>query len=307
MGDQLILVLYEILFPNGKRYFGITKDFEKRKVGHRKDAERKGHLPVHCAIRKYGFENLQFILRAIGDEEYIKQLEISAIAAWNTTNRRFGYNVTEGGEGTKGAVFGAIIKEVLARPDVRKRHLDAIRDPNTRARVGAGSRAAQQDPVVKERQRAGTKAALERPEVKAKLGIAARRYWRLDPLIWITDGIVNRRIHASSVIPEGWRRGLVQTDAEKEANVQRRSSNKATALVRPRLWITDGVSSTRLLVGDAIPEGWRTGRTVSVAAGLAVSAGKRALRQKWITDGVSNRVISGTVELPNGWRYGRSL
>lgn len=88
--------LYQILFPNGKRYFGITSNPRRRWNEHKRAAERQNQRPVYRAIRKYHPENIVFSILAVGQEGYIAELEIKAIATFDA--QKNGYNVSLGGE-----------------------------------------------------------------------------------------------------------------------------------------------------------------------------------------------------------------
>ena len=102
-------IVYVHLFPNGKRYFGITckrpeSRWEKGKGYFKKNMQ---NTPMYNAILKYGWENILHIIlhkdlskdEAIGKERYY-------IAKYKTNIHRhgneFGYNLTDGGEGAEG-------------------------------------------------------------------------------------------------------------------------------------------------------------------------------------------------------------
>ena len=87
--------LYCLLFPNGKRYIGITFNQRSRLRAHIKSAG--GRLPVQKAIAKYGMENVRLETLAIGSPEYISALEVSAIKSYGTRDRAHGYNCAAGG------------------------------------------------------------------------------------------------------------------------------------------------------------------------------------------------------------------
>lgn len=103
-------MLYIYCFINkitGKRYIGQTNNIEKRKRGHKSESfnpKANGYnLPFHCAIRKYGWENFDFvILEEIGDSfgrEYLNEREIYFISYYQSLINQNGYNYTEGGAG----------------------------------------------------------------------------------------------------------------------------------------------------------------------------------------------------------------
>ena len=86
---------------NGKRYVGITIDFERR---WREHCAGKGSLLVHRAIKKYGIDNIKFEVVCKATEEYVKEMEVKFIRDLNTMQPN-GYNFTRGGEGTVGREY----------------------------------------------------------------------------------------------------------------------------------------------------------------------------------------------------------
>jgi len=92
----VICCLYEMLFPNGKRYFGVTNNFSRRMSEHRGDARRGSNLLVHAAMRKYGAAVIARQV-VVGTREYILDLEIKAVATYETEKRSNGYNISLGG------------------------------------------------------------------------------------------------------------------------------------------------------------------------------------------------------------------
>lgn len=94
-----IAQLYVMAFPNGKLYFGITSGPLKGRWGSHKNSVSAGSRKrVHLAIAKYGVDNVQIRTLVIGERDYILDLEQRAIAKFNTQDRRFGYNISMGGE-----------------------------------------------------------------------------------------------------------------------------------------------------------------------------------------------------------------
>jgi len=86
--------LYKIDFPNGKGYIGISIDPLRRWKTHLRRAKRESSLPVHNALRK--FPEAAFKVLAKGELEYIQELEIKAIALFETLVPK-GYNLGLGG------------------------------------------------------------------------------------------------------------------------------------------------------------------------------------------------------------------
>ncbi len=90
--------LYVLTFPNNKIYIGISSDSKKRFSQHKSQALAGSKFPVHQAIRKYGHDNVARTIKCIGARDYIADLEVKMIAALQTQDRSYGYNVTLGGD-----------------------------------------------------------------------------------------------------------------------------------------------------------------------------------------------------------------
>lgn len=97
-------IVYCHVFPTGKtlkeckKYFGITCQGYKNRWG-KGGSGYKGQL-VYNAIEKYGWYNTKhYILFKNLTKEEAEQKEIELIAKYNTTDRRYGYNVAKGGQG----------------------------------------------------------------------------------------------------------------------------------------------------------------------------------------------------------------
>ena len=93
-------VVYRHIFPNGKSYIGITcaKPVSRRWRG---GSGYKGQPKIYNAILKYGWENTEHeILVDNVTFSMAKKLERKFIKEYNSIKK--GYNITEGGEGTKG-------------------------------------------------------------------------------------------------------------------------------------------------------------------------------------------------------------
>lgn len=90
--------VYMHIFPNGKRYVGITG----QKLKDRWRVNGNGYRPqklVYRAIQKYGWDNIEHIVIAENLSAFdAGELEKSIIAKYNTTDFRYGYNQSVGGE-----------------------------------------------------------------------------------------------------------------------------------------------------------------------------------------------------------------
>ena len=90
--------LYLHTAPNGKRYYGITKQDPKRRWLN--GAGYKNNQYFYRAIEKYGWDNIEHII-LFDDltESEAKELEQYFIQWYQTANREYGYNISLGGEG----------------------------------------------------------------------------------------------------------------------------------------------------------------------------------------------------------------
>ena len=164
-----VTVLYELLFPNGKRYFGMTVRTAKTRFwwGHVNSAKYGSKLAVHCAIRKYGSETVKVFTRVIGRLSYIKLLEISAIVAYQTMDRRYGYNRSPGGD-----------LSPMLNSDVVDRMAEALTgrklSPEHRANIGKGRLGFKHTQEAKDKIGTGNKGNKKSPESLAR-GVATRR------------------------------------------------------------------------------------------------------------------------------------
>ena len=106
-------VVYVHTFPNGKRYVGISRDVKRR---FRNGKGYQHQKIMYSAIQKYGWKNVETtILFEHLTEGEAKQKEIETIALYRTTDRRYGYNQTFGGEGANGRVESEENKRRLVR------------------------------------------------------------------------------------------------------------------------------------------------------------------------------------------------
>ena len=66
---------------NGKKYYGITKTFNRRLASHKFAANSGKKSKFYDAVRKYGWENFEWEVLEEGEPEYIAQLEIDLISS----------------------------------------------------------------------------------------------------------------------------------------------------------------------------------------------------------------------------------
>lgn len=96
------MLIYCILFPNGKRYVGKTEcSLDKRRREHKYHSKYET-TRLYNAIRKYGWDSLDWIvLEECCDKIELSEREIVWIDKFSCLNRDKGYNLREGGEGGK--------------------------------------------------------------------------------------------------------------------------------------------------------------------------------------------------------------
>lgn len=93
---EKIYTVYVHVFPNGKRYVGITKQKVERRW--RKGESYKHNHRLYNAIHKYGWNNVKHIILAVGlTAEQAEQMEKRLISEWNLLDADLGYNNAEGG------------------------------------------------------------------------------------------------------------------------------------------------------------------------------------------------------------------
>lgn len=99
--DNKEYIVYMHIFPDGKRYIGITKDIEHRWIGN--GSSYCNHGRIKEAIKKYDWKNeVKHVIIAENLSKYeAEQMEIDLISKYKTTEKNYGYNVHKGGNGSK--------------------------------------------------------------------------------------------------------------------------------------------------------------------------------------------------------------
>lgn len=85
--------------PSGKRYVGITGTSAEQRWSN--GSGYKKNFYFYRAIQKYGWDSFQHTILFEGlTLEEAKYIEIRLIKEWNLTDKQFGYNLREGGDGS---------------------------------------------------------------------------------------------------------------------------------------------------------------------------------------------------------------
>ena len=113
MSREIITGIYKITnLVNGKMYIGQSIDIYKRWKEHKATSlnteSQAYNYPIYCAFRKYGFENFKFEVIEECSTDKLDEKEIYYIEKYNSYiggENANGYNLTTGGEGTRGKIF----------------------------------------------------------------------------------------------------------------------------------------------------------------------------------------------------------
>lgn len=93
--------VYSHITPNKKMYIGITSQTLQKRWNY--GLGYIGCTLFYNAILKYGWDNIEHNLLFDNlTEQEAKLIEIDLISKYNSNNRKYGYNITSGGEGSLG-------------------------------------------------------------------------------------------------------------------------------------------------------------------------------------------------------------
>lgn len=92
--------VYMHITPSNKKYIGITKQIPYKRWLNGKGYQKQSYF--HNAILKYGWDNIRHeILFTDLTKEQAEEKEILLIALYKSNNRKYGYNVENGGNVNK--------------------------------------------------------------------------------------------------------------------------------------------------------------------------------------------------------------
>ena len=121
--------VYMHIFPNNKKYIGITSLKPKYRWSDGKGYKKQKLM--YRAILKYGWENIKHeILYTNLSETEAKKKEIELIEKYKSNDENYGYNQTLGGDGTLGLKLSQERKEKLS-----KLHLGIPRSQETKRKI----------------------------------------------------------------------------------------------------------------------------------------------------------------------------
>lgn len=102
---------------NHKKYIGQSVNIYKRWKDHKIELNNNHHFNIHLqnAWNKYGSEAFLFSILKKCKEEELDKLEVYYIKKFNTREIQNGYNMTDGGIGTKGHHTSEEQKKILSK------------------------------------------------------------------------------------------------------------------------------------------------------------------------------------------------
>lgn len=166
--------LYQIEFPNGKSYIGITRLTAERRLAVHSYRRNHAAYAICNALKKYGRENaLARTLVIANDWDYLCELERKAIVAYGTKVPN-GYNMTDGGETPTGlsadglARIGAAAKGNTYNVG-KKRTLESRAKMSASAKGNSRNKGRKHRPEVVEAIRARAIGRKATPETIAKM------------------------------------------------------------------------------------------------------------------------------------------
>lgn len=172
--------LYVAEFPHGKLYFGITSKALEERISSHRCATMKRKTIFQKAMLKYG-GGVIFRTLVVGYPDYIRDLEIRAIAKFHTRDPMLGYNVALGGE-----LSPSLVPEIVERHASKRRGISV---QVSQASLDALMRASQDPEVLKQRSELFKKLHTD-PEFKAAHSARLKKRW---------DDEEFRKRHADSV------------------------------------------------------------------------------------------------------------
>lgn len=118
--------VYVHTFPNNKKYFGITcRDDPNIRWQNGKGYSKNGQPVMYNAIQKYGWDNVKHEILFSGlSKKEAESKERELIALYKTNCKRYGclygYNMTDGGEGTLGHKVSKESKKKMSEAKIGK-------------------------------------------------------------------------------------------------------------------------------------------------------------------------------------------
>lgn len=134
--EEKVSYIYKVTnLVNGKIYIGQSVDPIRRIKQHIDVRSKQGYL-LNYAVKKYGVENFLFeVIRSEIPIEQINEIEIQCIREHNC-KRPYGYNLTNGGEGTKGYAHSQETRKKMSQAQFGKKLSDETKNKLRTFNVG---------------------------------------------------------------------------------------------------------------------------------------------------------------------------
>jgi group I intron endonuclease len=133
-----IYLIHNII--NNKVYVGKTSDPSKRWLKHLKVSSgkrQKEKFYIHRAISKYGADNFVFsIVQQLNTEQELGLAETYWIEHFQSKNNKYGYNLTEGGEGVSGRVVSEATRQKQREKATGRKHTEETKDLLSQINLG---------------------------------------------------------------------------------------------------------------------------------------------------------------------------
>lgn len=111
--------VYIHIFPNNKKYIGITSQTPERRW--RNGDGYKNQEMLTRAINKYGWDNIEHIILFDNlSKEEAEQKEIKLIYKYKTNIRKYGYNIEAGGNSARGYHLSKKTREKMSKSKTGK-------------------------------------------------------------------------------------------------------------------------------------------------------------------------------------------
>lgn len=130
---------------NNKKYIGITS--QKTKERWRNGNGYKGCISFYNAIQKYGWDNFNHIILYTNlTKKEAEDKEIELISKYKTNNKKYGYNICSGGNGTPSHTVSEATKDKL-----RKSSSNMWKNPEIRNKIITNSKRGMSNPEVRQK------------------------------------------------------------------------------------------------------------------------------------------------------------
>ena len=118
--------VYKHTSPNGRVYIGITSQAPETRWQRGNGYRNNSYFTR--AINKYGWDSFKHeILYRDLSEEKAKEIEIQLISEYKSNQRKYGYNISSGGESKKGTKISDWQKERIRQGNINKVVSDSTR------------------------------------------------------------------------------------------------------------------------------------------------------------------------------------